>query len=589
MKTELSVIEKDVLLYSGKNAYTNQRAIADGTGYSLGVVNNSLKVLKEEGLLDGQNRPTAAAQALFKENSPRNAIILAAGVGLRMIPINNSVAKGLLEVKGEILIERLITQLRQAGITQIYVVVGFMKENFEYLIDKYGVTLIVNKDYALKNNLHSLSLAAKHISNSYIAPCDIRCENNPFGEKELYPWYMVSDELTAKSDVKAGKSGQLTGTRNGLGNRMVGIAYIDCKTAEKLRERIYRLDGVAAGDSMFWEEALNDNGQLCVCAKLIKKEEYCEINTYEQLRAVDKNSGNLQSEEISLLAQVFGVGGQDIKDVRALKVGMTNRSFLFSVGGKRYIMRIPGEGTDNLINRRQEASVYACIKDKNICDDIIYIDEKTGYKISRYFEGAHCCDPYNLEEVEKCMKYLKSFHGLRLKVGHEFNLFERIEFYESLRKLPSMYRDYSSVKDNVLKLRKFIESFNAEKSLTHIDAVCDNFLFVDNGGREEIRLIDWEYAGMQDCHVDIAMFIIYSCYGEEMAEKVIDFYFENACPEDVRYKIYAYIAVCGLLWSNWCEYKFSLGVEFGEYSLMQYRFAKKYSRKVLGYLEARGE
>ena len=42
----------------------------------------------------------------------------------------------------------------------------------------------------------------------------------------------------------------------------------------------------------------------------------------------------------------------------------------------------------------------------------------------------------------------------------------------------------------------------------------------------------------------------------------------------MRTKIYAYIAVCGLLWSNWCEYKSRLGVEFGEYSLKQYRYAK---------------
>ena len=115
--------------------------------------------------------------------------------------------------------------------------------------------------------------------------------------------------------------------------------------------------------------------------------------------------------------------------------------------------------------------------------------------------------------------------------------------------------------------------------LVHIDAVPDNFLFVTNtDGTREIRLIDWEYAGLQDPHVDIAMFCIYSLYAREQVDQLIDIYFENNCKRETRIKIYCYIAVCGLLWSNWCEYKASLGVEFGEYSLRQYRYAKDYFR-----------
>ena len=86
---------------------------------------------------------------------------------------------------------------------------------------------------------------------------------------------------------------------------------------------------------------------------------------------------------------------------------------------------------------------------------------------------------------------------------------------------------------------------------------------------------------MQDPHVDIAMFCIYSLYNKDQTDHLIDLYFDGACPEEVRVKIKCYIAVCGLLWSNWCEYKRQLGVEFGEYSLRQYRYAKDYSRYVL--------
>ena len=62
---------------------------------------------------------------------------------------------------------------------------------------------------------------------------------------------------------------------------------------------------------------------------------------------------------------------------------------------------------------------------------------------------------------------------------------------------------------------------------------------------------------------------------------MIDIYFEGKCPQETRIKIYCYIASCGLLWSNWCEYKRNLGVEFGEYSLRQYRYAKEYYKIVI--------
>ena len=130
-------------------------------------------------------------------------------------------------------------------------------------------------------------------------------------------------------------------------------------------------------------------------------------------------------------------------------------------------------------------------------------------------------------------------------------------------------------------MKKYIDQQPKKKVLTHIDAVPDNFLFyTDKDVKEEIRLIDWEYAGMQDPHVDIAMFCIYAMYDKEHVDNLINIYFSNECTKENRIKIYCYIAACGLLWSNWCEYKLSLGVEFGEYSLRQYRYAKDYYKIV---------
>ena len=167
---------------------------------------------------------------------------------------------------------------------------------------------------------------------------------------------------------------------------------------------------------------------------------------------------------------------------------------------------------------------------------------------------------------------------MNLKVNHEFDIYKLINFYEKLwNKKTSDYGDYKETKEKVFSLQDYIKKNVKNKCLTHIDAVPDNFLlYTDEKGKEKVRLIDFEYSGMQDPHVDIAMFCIYSLYNRKQIDHLIDIYFENKCTIKNRIKIYCYIAACGLLWSNWCEYKKMLGVEFGEYSLAQYRYAKEY-------------
>lgn len=298
----------------------------------------------------------------------------------------------------------------------------------------------------------------------------------------------------------------------------------------------------------------------------------------------------LKPDNLQVIAQVLRVGPGEITGVSALKTGMTNRSFLFTCRGKKYIMRIPGEGTGRLISRREEAAVYRLIEGRGLCEDVLYFDPDSGYKISRFLEGARTCDPLNPKETAACMKKLREFHRLGLKADHGFDIFERIDFYENLWEgRPSAYHDYRQTKENVLRLKPFIEAQAGEKVLTHIDAVPDNFLFYQNErGEEEIRLIDWEYAAMQDPHVDVAMFCIYAMYGREQVDGLIGQYFPEGCPVRTRIKIYCYIAACGLLWSNWCEYKGRLGVEFGEYSLRQYRYARDYYRIAADGLEQIG-
>ena len=577
--------QADILYSIIEEPFFNQRSLAEVTGYSLGTVNQTVKALINDGYLTEELLPTQRGREEYAAGIPRNAIILAAGFGMRMAPINLSAPKGLLEVNKEPLIERQIRQLHEAGIKDITIVVGFLKESFDYLIDEYGVKLVYNAAYAKKNNLHSLALAADRISDTYILPSDIWCRNNLFRKHEPYSWYMVTDEQVRESEVRISRKKELVRVRDREpGSRMTEIAYIRKEDAGKIRERLLQMDASGEYDGSFWEAVLFENGKMCVPARLVSSSDIVEINTYEQLRDLDSGSYQLKSHAIDTIAEVFHTTPDQITDIAVLKKGMTNRSFIFTWNKAKYIMRIPGEGTDQLIDRHHEAQVYRAISGFNICDDPVYLSPENGYKITKFLQGVRTADPEDQRDLEKCMKKLRSFHELGIKVDHTFDLFGQIRFYESLwngRK--SIYRDYLQTRENVFSLQELIGREEKNWTLTHIDAVPDNFLFYEEDGEEKLQLTDWEYAGMQDPHLDIAMFCVYSCYSsKEQVDRLIDLYFAGACDSNTRRKIYCYIAAAGLLWSNWCEYKAILGVEFGEYALRQYRFAKEYYRYAMG-------
>lgn len=138
---------------------------------------------KEENLLTEEELNT------LKPYKVDNAIIMAAGYSARCMPLSNVLPKGLFRVKGEILIEREIRQLQEAGIKEIIVVTGFMQEKFQYLRDKYGVILIHNDDYDKYNNIASLYKAQNYMKNSYILCSDNYYVDNVFHKYVYSPYY----------------------------------------------------------------------------------------------------------------------------------------------------------------------------------------------------------------------------------------------------------------------------------------------------------------------------------------------------------------------------------------------------------------
>ncbi len=199
---------------------------------------------------------------------------------------------------------------------------------------------------------------------------------------------------------------------------------------------------------------------------------------------------NFSSEIVSIITRTLDAKPEDITDILTIRDGMTNHSYKFSCKGLSYIIRLPGEGTDLLINRRNEADVYRIISGMGICDDPVYINSENGIKITKFIDGVRTCNPYDIDDVKKCMTKLRDFHAMSLKAEHEFDIFGQIEFYEALRKnTHSIYADYDYVKKNVFKLRSYINENVSSRCLAHIDSVPDNFLFYTNSdGEEKLQL-----------------------------------------------------------------------------------------------------
>lgn len=262
----------------------------------------------------------------------------------------------------------------------------------------------------------------------------------------------------------------------------------------------------------------------------------------------------------------------EIEDLTAMKAGMTNDSYSFTYKGRKYIYRTPGAGSLDLVNRQQEYEAYKAIRWLNISDTVIYYDKKTGIKISEFIENAHTCDPYDMNQIKKCLLFAKNeLHKKKKIINSKIDLPQMINKYERLMG-KSKYPDYQEVKDAIFSKIRHYKKEKHDYCLCHFDLNPDNFLL----RHDRVWLLDWEYAGMNDPYFDVAGWIVYKPYSEKQVNKIISIYLEHEPSEDELAKFYACIAAMGLLWSNWCEYKRKCGEEFGEYAEQQFNYAKKY-------------
>ena len=175
----MNKLQFDVLRLISEHESVDIAGIARELYKGADEVSNAISSLQKNGMLKGYSL-TKNGRDVLNAHRIKNAIILAAGMSTRFIPLNFEKPKGLLVVKGETLIERQIRHLREKGIEEIIVVVGYMKECFEFLKEKYGVILVEAKDYAERNNHASVYAAKEYLKNTIITSSDLYFSENIF-------------------------------------------------------------------------------------------------------------------------------------------------------------------------------------------------------------------------------------------------------------------------------------------------------------------------------------------------------------------------------------------------------------------------
>ena len=271
----------------------SQRQLGEKSGHSLGTVNRVMQELTElQYVTEGEI--TGAGISALEPYRAKRAIFIAAGFGSRLVPITFNTPKPLVRVHGQRIIDGLIDACLDAGINEIYIVRGYLAEQFDQLLYKYPmIRFLENPVYNEANNISSAMVARYMLSNAYVFEADLLISN----PKIITKYHYTSDFLAIKKDrtddwcfiVKDGVIGEEK--VGGLDCwQMVGLSYWNEEDGHKLSDDIKMTYEQPGGKERYWEQV-----PLVFCKKHYKVEvrecqenDIIEIDTFRELKAIDK-------------------------------------------------------------------------------------------------------------------------------------------------------------------------------------------------------------------------------------------------------------------------------------------------------------
>ncbi len=271
----------------------SQRQLGEKSGHSLGTVNRVMQELTElQYVTEGEI--TGAGISALEPYRAKRAIFIAAGFGSRLVPITFNTPKPLVRVHGQRIIDGLINACLDAGINEIYIVRGYLAEQFDQLLYKYPmIRFLENPVYNEANNISSAMVARYMLSNAYVFEADLLISN----PKIITKYHYTSDFLAIKKDRTDDwcfivKDGVIVEEKVGGLDcwQMVGISYWNEEDGHKLSDDIKMTYEQPGGKERYWEQV-----PLVFCKKHYKVEvrecqenDIIEIDTFRELKAIDK-------------------------------------------------------------------------------------------------------------------------------------------------------------------------------------------------------------------------------------------------------------------------------------------------------------
>ncbi len=269
-----------------------QRDLATATGFSVGSVNKLIASLVEDGLLDKMALTEKGKEAL-EPYRVRRAILIAAGFGERMVPITLNTPKPLVRVRGKRIIDSLLDALEAADIEEVYVVRGYLGEQFDQLRYRYpNVKFIENEIYNEANNISSALAASGLLENAYVLESDILLANPRLITKYQYETNYLAFAVERTDDwcfyVKHGAIDSMA--VGGLNcHQMCGISYWTEEDGRKLAEDIPKVIEMPGGKERYWDEVplryCKDRYRVTI--RECRREDLVEIDTFAELQKID--------------------------------------------------------------------------------------------------------------------------------------------------------------------------------------------------------------------------------------------------------------------------------------------------------------
>ncbi|MBJ2328547.1 NTP transferase domain-containing protein [Schaalia cardiffensis] len=591
MSASLTQTQFDVLrALMNADAPLTQRELKDITGSSLGRVNTAVRECEALGYIADRTITQAGLDALAPYKVD-NAVILAAGMSSRFAPISYERPKGTLRVRGEILIERQIRQLQEVGITDITVVVGYKKEYFFNLVEKFGVTIVVNPEYMTRNNNGSLWLVLDRLANTYICSSDDYFTTNPF-ESHVYKAYYSAEYVEGPTNewcITTGGGGRITGAKVGGADAwtMLGHVYFDRTFSSRFREILRAVYQLPETSGKLWESIYLDHvKELDMVIRKYPAGVIYEFDSVDELRSFDpKFMENVDSEVFDTISKVLNCPKDDITDFYPLKQGITNLSCHFRVGEEEYVYRHPGVGTSKIVDRLAETEALELAREIGVDKTFLASDPKEGWKISRFIPQCRNLDVTKDEELETAMRMNRELHESGRVLARSFDFVEEGLRYESLLKEfgPIEVPGYEDLRNKVLRLKAFADADGFELGPSHNDFFPLNFLVSAEG---RIDLIDWEYAGMSDIAADFGTMVVCTDeMDEERADTALKFYFGRTPTELEKRHFWSYVVFAGWCWYVWALLKEAEGDNIGEVLYVYYRHAADYVSNLLAQYE----